>query len=92
MTATQIKSRTRKNAGIVEGAVDTAAADVAGEVEALAGQRDVLKERLRDIGRKLRDRSRIAAEEASEQARLHPLAAIGVAFVAGLLVARALRR
>ena len=92
MNATQTKSRIHKSVEIVEGAVDAAAAGVAKEVEALAAQRDVLKERLRDVGRKLRDRTRIATEEASEQARLHPLAVIGVAFVAGLLVARVLRR
>lgn len=51
-----------------------------------------LEQQLRDAGDRLRDGARELASVASEQMRQRPLLAFGVAFLAGMTVARLLRR
>ena len=92
MNTNEIKSRVRKDAEHVEDAVKAAAASVANGAEALGEQRDEVLDRLRDIGNDLMDRAKALTDEANKQARLHPLAVFGVAFIAGVIAARALRR
>ena len=51
-----------------------------------------LEHDLRAAGTRLLDETRGLRAELTRQAQQHPLATFGVAFAAGLLVARALRR
>lgn len=92
MNTKEIKARIRKDSERVDAAVDVAAASLGNGAEALGEQSDAPHDRLRDISRNLLDSAKALTEEAREQARLRPLAVFGVAFVAGLIVARALRR
>jgi len=47
---------------------------------------------LRDLGARMLESSRTLSDEAARQARLRPLAVFGAAFLAGVIVARVLRR
>lgn len=51
-----------------------------------------LEDELRDAGERFADGAKKLGEAAVEQVREHPLAAFGVAFAAGVVVARWLRR
>jgi len=51
-----------------------------------------LEQQLRDAGERLRETARDLGAIASDQMRRHPMAAFGVAFVAGMTLARLLRR
>jgi len=52
----------------------------------------ILQEDLREAGERLGAGARQFGDAASEQIRAHPLAAFGIAFVAGVALARLLRR
>ena len=92
MSTKETKAKVRKIAGRVERGVQVAAAGKTNGAGALGRQRDALQDRLRNIGRKLQDSAEALTDEASRLARLRPLAVFGIAFVAGVIVARALRR
>ena len=51
-----------------------------------------LEEELHDAGARLAQGARTFGDAAIEQVREHPMAAFGIAFVAGLVVSRMLRR
>ena len=51
-----------------------------------------LEDELRDAGARLTDGARTLGSALSEQVREHPLAAFGIAFAAGVIVSRAMRR
>jgi ElaB/YqjD/DUF883 family membrane-anchored ribosome-binding protein len=51
-----------------------------------------LEEDLRDAGARLGEGARTLGSAIGEQVREHPLAAFGIAFVAGVIVSRAMRR
>lgn len=51
-----------------------------------------LPDGLRELGRSLLDAARTVADEAARQARLRPVATLGVAALVGIMLARALRR
>ncbi|PZQ18588.1 MAG: hypothetical protein DI564_04660 [Rhodanobacter denitrificans] len=51
-----------------------------------------LEEELRDAGQRFTDGARKFGDAAAEQIREHPLAAFGIAFAAGMIVTRWLRR
>ena len=81
-----------------------AVADAASEsVDATRGELRRLREKLRENGAHLEEELREAGERfaegaktfgaaATEQVRAHPMAAFGVAFAAGFILSRALRR
>jgi len=92
MRTTQIKAQINKSAEEIENGVAAAAASLGNGVDTLGEQHDALQDKLRDIGHDLLDSTKALTDEAAKQARLRPLAAFGVAFVAGIIVARALRR
>jgi len=92
MNMNETKARIRKTAEHVESGVAAAAESLTNGADALGEESEELQEKLRDIGRRLLDTSKELGDEAAKQARLRPLAVLGIAFVAGVIVARALRR
>ncbi len=92
MNTKEVKAQIHKNADHIENGVAAMAASLANGAEALGEQRDELQDKLRDFGRRMLDSTKTLTDEATKQARLRPLAVFGVAFVAGVIVARVLRR
>lgn len=92
MNTKEVKAQIRKGAAHIENSVAAAAAILGNGADAVGEQHDELQDKLRDIGRRVLDSTKALTDEASKQARLRPLAVFGVAFVAGVIVARALRR
>ena len=92
MSTNEVKAQIHKGAKRVENGVEAAADNLGNGIDALAAHRDELLETFRDVGRRLLESSRALTEEAAKQARLRPLAVFGVAFVAGIIAARVLRR
>lgn len=92
MNAKQMKDQIRKSADEIESGVAAAATRLGNGAETLDNRREQLQDTLRDFGRRLLDNSKELSGEIAKQARLRPLAVFGVAFVAGILAARVLRR
>lgn len=69
----------------VEGAVDTS-------VDSFSARLASLETQLRESGERVLANAKDLGDVASKQMRSHPLAAFGVAFVAGIAIARLLRR
>jgi ElaB/YqjD/DUF883 family membrane-anchored ribosome-binding protein len=73
--------------------VDSANDEDAVEASASAAEEvDELEQRLRDTADSIKQSAQALGDLASKQIQLHPLAAFGVAFLAGLTAARLLRR
>jgi len=53
---------------------------------------EALEEQLREVGDRLLESAKTLSAVASKQMQLHPMAAFGVAFLAGMTAARLLRR
>ncbi len=92
MKTEKIKAQIRKRANQIEDDVAAAAATRGNGAETFEGKSDELQEKLREMGRDLLESTRKLTEEATRQARMRPLAVFGIAFVAGVVVARMLRR
>ena len=92
MNTKEIKAQIHKNADRIESAVEAAAVGLGNGADAIDKQRDDLQETLRDLGRRMLESTKALTDEAARQARLRPLAVFGVAFVAGIIAARVLRR
>jgi hypothetical protein len=92
MNAKEIKAQILESADQIESGVAAAAASLGNGAEAVSEQGDDLQDKLSDFGRRLLDGTQELTDEASRQAHLRPLAVFGIAFVAGVIVARALRR
>ena len=92
MNTKDTKAQIRKSADQVESGVEAIAESLSNGADALGEQSDELQDKLREIGQRLLDTTKELSDAAAKQARLRPLAVLGVAFVAGLVVARALRR
>jgi hypothetical protein len=92
MNAKQMKDQIHKTADEIENGVAAAATRLGNGAEALDNRREQLQDTLHDFGRRLLDNSKELGGEIAKQARLRPLAVFGVAFVAGIFVARVLRR
>lgn len=86
------KADIHEGADKMKAGIDEVADKLADEAEMLASKAEMFDERLRDIGRRFLESTKGLTEEAAKQARLHPLAVFGVAFAAGIVLARALRR
>lgn len=76
----------------IESGVAAVAASVSKRVDALNEKRDELQGKAREFGRGLLDDAKELTDEVSKQAHLRPLAVFGIAFVAGVVVTRMLRR
>jgi len=72
--------------------IDEAADKVDESIDDVADRFADIEEQLRLAGDRLIENARILSAEASKQTRLHPLTAIGVAFAAGFVVSKLLRR
>ena len=59
---------------------------------AQAGWCDHAEDELREIGARFADSTKSLREQLAKQAQSNPLTTVGVAFAAGILLARALRR
>jgi hypothetical protein len=92
MNTREIKAKINQRADQIESGVAAAAESLTNGADALGEQSDELQDNLREIGRNLLESTKALTDEAAKQARLRPLAVFGIAFVAGVIVARALRR
>lgn len=62
------------------------------DIEAAGERLEALEEQLREAGERMLENAKTLTAAASKQMQMHPLTAFGVAFVAGLAVAKLLRR
>jgi len=92
MNTRQVKSSIHQNADRVEGGVEAAASGLAAGAKKLDELRDALKAKVRGIGQRVADSTAELASQANRQAHIHPLAVFGIAFAAGMVLARAIRR
>ncbi|HET7779839.1 MAG TPA: hypothetical protein VFL07_14920 [Rudaea sp.] len=72
----------------INGAQEEAAEDI----DAIGDRLEALERQLRQAGDHLLENAKTLTTAASKQMQLHPLAAFGVAFLAGVTAARLLRR
>jgi len=61
-------------------------------IDEVSERLEALERQLRDAGDRLLESAKSLTDAASKQMQLHPMAAFGVAFLAGITVARLLRR
>jgi ElaB/YqjD/DUF883 family membrane-anchored ribosome-binding protein len=87
-----IKSAAADAAAKIHNGVNAAEDKLDESVDAVNSRLESLEAQLRDTGERLLANAKELSETASKQMRTHPLAAFGVAFVAGIAVARLLRR
>jgi ElaB/YqjD/DUF883 family membrane-anchored ribosome-binding protein len=87
-----IKSAAADAAGKIHDGVNAAEDKLDESVDAMSSRLASLEAQLRDTGERLLANAKELSETAGNQMRTHPLAAFGVAFVAGIAVARLLRR
>jgi ElaB/YqjD/DUF883 family membrane-anchored ribosome-binding protein len=87
-----IKSVAADTAAKIHNGVDQAEDTVDETVDAFSERLASLEEQLRENGERLLASAKQLSAVAEKQVRTHPLAAFGVAFVAGIAVARLLRR
>lgn len=92
MKTSDMKSRISDGTGRVERAVAAAGARLGNGAEAIADSAGRAGRTLDDLGSRLLRRAKRLSETAGKQAHGHPLAVIGVAFVAGVILARVWRR
>lgn len=92
MSTKEVKAQIHKQAERIESGVEDVANELGDGADAVAAQRDDLQETLREFGRHIADSLKTLTDEASRQAQQRPLAVFGVAFLAGVIAARALRR
>lgn len=92
MNTKEVKAQIRKSADQIEDGVEATAASLGNGADTLASRTEDLQDTLRDLGRRMLESTKALTDEATKQARLRPLAVFGVAFVAGVIVARVLRR
>ncbi|MEP6939699.1 MAG: hypothetical protein ABI846_08040 [Rudaea sp.] len=72
--------------------VDATADKVDDTIDDYADRFADLEQQLRQAGDRLVENAKVLSAEASRHTRSHPLAAIGIAFAAGLVVSKLLRR
>jgi len=87
-----VKSAAAEAADTIHNGVDATEDKLDESVDAVSSRLTSLEAQLRDTGERLLANAKELSETAGKQMRTHPLAAFGVAFVAGIAVARLLRR
>lgn len=92
MSTKSVKSKIRKGADKSQGRIAGTAASLGNGVGTLSRSGGAMKARLSDIGRHFLGSTRDLTDEVSAQARLRPWAVFGIAFAAGVIMTRALRR
>lgn len=88
-TVEDIATRTRNR---VDATADKVAESIDEKVDEVADRFADIEEQLRLAGDRLIENARLLSAEASKQTRQHPLTAIGIAFAAGIVVSKLLRR
>lgn len=91
-TTGDVSNSSAEHAADIECRIDALAQRVAQSAHVLGTQCDALRREFDKIGLPLRSRAKGWADAATTQARAHPFAAFGIAFAAGAVLARALRR
>lgn len=91
-TEREIRKSAAEVAKKLHNGIDAGEATLDDSVEAFSARLASLETRLRHTGERLLDNARELGGSAGKQMRTHPLATFGVAFVAGIAVARLLRR
>ena len=92
MSTKSIKSKIKKGADKSESRMASVAASLSNGAGTLNRRGGAMKDRLSYIGRHLLGSTRDLTDEVSAQARLRPWAVFGIAFAAGVIITRALRR
>lgn len=92
MKTNDVKSKIADGAGRVERVVAAAGASLGNGAEAIADSAERADQTMNDLGTRLLQRAKDLGEAAGRQAHLRPYAVFGVAFIAGVIFARALRR
>jgi ElaB/YqjD/DUF883 family membrane-anchored ribosome-binding protein len=72
--------------------INGAQEETAEDIDAIGDRLEALERQLRQAGDHLLENAKTLTAVASKQMQLHPLAAFGVAFLAGITAARLLRR
>ena len=91
-TEKYIKSTAADAADKIHNGVDATEEKIDESVDAFSARLASLEAQLRASGDRLLANAKELGDVAGKQVRTHPLAAFGVAFVAGIAVARLLRR
>ncbi|MGA9335698.1 MAG: hypothetical protein WBV39_15565 [Rudaea sp.] len=86
------KSGIHSTAARLHNGIDAADAKLDQAVDAFSTRLASLEARLRDYGEQIMSGAKDVSKTARRQATTHPLAAFGIAFVAGVTAARLLRR
>jgi ElaB/YqjD/DUF883 family membrane-anchored ribosome-binding protein len=89
---TSVKAATATTASKIHNGVDHAEESVDAAVDSFSARLAALEAQWREHGEALLESAREIGGVAEKQVRAHPLAAFGVAFAAGLVVAKLLRR
>lgn len=92
MSTKSVKSKIKKGANKSQSRIAGAAASLSNGVGTLNRSGGAMMDRLSYIGRHLLGSTRDLTDEVSAQARLRPWAVFGIAFAAGVIMTRALRR
>ncbi len=92
MRVHSVKSSVEEVAAKAHNGVDAVEEAIEENLGAFSDRLKGLEQQLRQAGDRLLDNAKTLSAEAGKQTKLHPLAALGVAFVAGVTVAKLLRR
>ena len=92
MTTEKIKSATADAAAKIHNGVDTVEKKIDASADAYSSHLASIETQLRDAGERILANAKEVSDAAGKQMRANPLAAFGVAFVAGIALARLLRR
>lgn len=92
MGTEHLKAQIHKGTEKIEHGIESAAEKLANAAEAPGCKHASGTDDFGDVGKCFRESAKCVSRELEKQARLHPLATFGVAFAAGLIVARTLRR
>ena len=92
MDTENVKTKIHKRAEQIESGVESAARKLSDSADTIARKSDELRDEMAEMASTLREHTKGFAGDAAKRVREHPLASFGLAFAAGILVARALRR
>ncbi|MBL8297647.1 MAG: hypothetical protein JNN30_04785 [Rhodanobacteraceae bacterium] len=92
MNTKEVKAKIHDHADHIESGVAAAAASLGNGAEAIGEKAQQINDALHEFGTRLFDSTKALTDEAVKQARQRPLVVFGAAFIAGLIVARALHR
>jgi ElaB/YqjD/DUF883 family membrane-anchored ribosome-binding protein len=92
MATRSAKSTVSETLEDIHGGINGAREEAAEDIDAIGDRLVALERQLRQAGDHLLENAKTLTATASKQMQLHPLAAFGVAFLAGITAARLLRR